>query len=300
MLEYMNRLRLRPDGSEQQQRGRAGFPCSVYQTILDDYARKEVPWHWHEEIELKLVFSGTAQVSCNDKTVLLHPGEGLFINSRVLHYTHSPEGTGCVLGSIVFGLPVLEGSPGSVFEEPYFQPVYGNPALSAVSLCPGVLWQEQALEEVRRAYDAGAGGALGYELDMRSGLSRFWSSLVRGNQSVLAVPRPRESITNERVRCMLAFLEEHFTEDLTPADLAEAAHISERECFRCFRQMTGMTPVTYLLHRRITWAAKQLQDTSLTITDICTRAGFHSPSYFGRKFREQMGCSPREFRALKL
>ena len=35
----------------------------------------------------------------------------------------------------------------------------------------------------------------------------------------------------------------------------------------------------------------------LSVTEIGFRAGFHSPSYFSKRFRGQMGCTPQEFRA---
>lgn len=297
MLEFMNRLILRSDGRELRRRGTAQFPCSVYRTVLSNYAGWEVPWHWHDEIELKLMFKGTAVASCGGDAFFLHAGEGLFLNAHVLHHTCGLDGQDCVLGSIVFELPLLAGAAGSVFETRYLRPIYGNHALPAVKLTGAVPWQARALEYIRCAYDACAEENFGYELEVRAGLSRFWKELSCANEALIAVPRPAETETNARMRRMLSFLEAHFTEAITPADLAEAAHISPRECFRCFDRIVGMPPMAYLLRRRITCAAELLRETGLPVTEICFRAGFHSPSYFGKRFREQMGCSPQEFRS---
>lgn len=296
MLELMNCLVLRPDGRELRRRGTAQFPCSVYRTILGNYAGGEVPWHWHDEIEIKLMLEGTAVVSCDKETFLLHPGEGLFTNAHILHHTRGADGGECILGSIVFEISLLAGNAGSIFGSRYLQPLYSNPRLPFVRLSPVDAWQARALQAVRFAYDACAEEALGYELDVRDGLSRFWRELACANAPLLTAPRCPENEASARMRKMLLFLEEHFTEKITLDDIAAAAHISTRECLRCFDRIIGIPPVAYLLRRRILYAAELLQGTELPVTEVCFRAGFHNPSYFSKQFREQMGCSPRAHR----
>lgn len=296
MLEYMNRLTLRADGRELRRRGTAQFPCSAYRIVLSNYVGGEVPWHWHDEIEIRLMFEGEAVASCGGETFILNAGEGLFINAHVLHHTRGLDGRDCVLGSIVFEVPLLSGFPGSVFETRYIRPIYGNHALPVVHLTGAVPWQARALECARQAYDACGTEGFGYEWEVLAGLSRFWMELSRANETNLET-RSAETETSARMRTMLAFLEAHFTEPITPADLADAAHISVRECFRCFNRVVGTSPAAYLLRRRVSYAAALLRETDLSVTEIGFRAGFHSPSYFSKRFRGQMGCTPQEFRA---
>ncbi len=297
MLNDLNSLQVRSDCRELRRRGTPGFPCSVYRTVLSSYAGGEVPWHWHDEVELKLVLEGRAEISCNGDKYVLQAGDGMFVNGGVLHRTRGIRGQDCVIGSIVFEMPVLTGSLGSAFEERYFRPVYKNPALAVLVLTRAVPWQARALEQLHFAYEAGAGQQFTFELELRAGLSRFWGELCQANADVLSGPQMEEDETTARMRMMLSYLEEHFTEELTPADLAEAAHISERECFRCFERVLGAPPTVCILRRRIACAAKLLRETDLPVTEIGMQAGFHSPSYFGRRFRERMGCTPSEFRA---
>lgn len=296
MLEHMNALTLRADGRELRQRGTAQFPCSVYYTVLSRYAGWEIPWHWHDEIEIKLMFQGTALAACGEETILLREGEGLFVNAHVLHHTVGLDGQDCVMGSIVFELSLLSGAPGSVFETRYLRPVYGSPALPVVHLTGETPWQTRALSGVRQAYEACKEEGFGYEWDVLAGLSQFWKELGRANREGLAASAGAETPATARMREMLAFLEANFTRPITPADLAMAAHISPRECFRCFRRVVGMPPTAYLLRRRVGYAAELLRETDLPVTEIAFRAGFRSPSYFGKRFRDQMGCSPQTFR----
>ena len=60
---------------------------------------------------------------------------------------------------------------------------------------------------------------------------------------------------------------------------------------------TGKTFKELLLFRRMEKAARFLLDTSMSIEEIILRVGYDNTSYFYRKFRQQFGLSPGEYRA---
>jgi len=43
-------------------------------------------------------------------------------------------------------------------------------------------------------------------------------------------------------------------------------------------------------------AADLLSGTAKSIIEISEECGFSSPSYFGKVFKESMGCTPKEYR----
>ena len=42
-----------------------------------------IRWHWHEEMEILIVDQGIAEVSTDDATYLIKPGQGLIINQKI-------------------------------------------------------------------------------------------------------------------------------------------------------------------------------------------------------------------------
>ena len=74
------------------QHGDKAFPCAGYR---DHYrrGREGYPWHWHDEWEIAFVEQGQVRAQVNGEQHLLGPGEGIFINRRVLH-AFSLEGNG--------------------------------------------------------------------------------------------------------------------------------------------------------------------------------------------------------------
>lgn len=59
-----------------------------------------------------------------------------------------------------------------------------------------------------------------------------------------------------------------------------------------------VSPIGYVRQKRLFAAAEQLSSTGRPITDIALNCGFSNPSYFSRQFKEFMGSTPGEYRAI--
>jgi AraC family L-rhamnose operon regulatory protein RhaS len=96
---------------------------------------------------------------------------------------------------------------------------------------------------------------------------------------------------------VVGYLEHHYDEQISLADMARIAAMSERSLLRKFSAATGTTPIQYLLQVRIAHGTRLLRTTSLSITEIAGLVGFEDGNYFARTFRRELGVSPREYRA---
>ena len=67
---------------------------------------------------------------------------------------------------------------------------------------------------------------------------------------------------------------------------------------RCFKQVTGQTPMQYILSTRITNAITLMRDTDWNLTQIAAAVGYDNPLYFSRLFHKQKGMSPSAYRKL--
>jgi DNA-binding response OmpR family regulator/nitrogen-specific signal transduction histidine kinase len=85
-------------------------------------------------------------------------------------------------------------------------------------------------------------------------------------------------------------------EDLTPAEIADASHLSYSQFARRLRSETGLSPTKIIRKRRIDRAAEMLEQRAGNMTEIACAVGFKSLSYFARSFREFKGLSPGEYR----
>ena len=89
----------------------------------------------------------------------------------------------------------------------------------------------------------------------------------------------------------------HWHDELEAAVVTEGcAVVSAGESKRVIRATVDTTPIRYLRQYRIRQAARLLCHTEERISDIASRCGFQDMSYFTKSFREQLGCTPTEYR----
>ena len=191
----------------------------------------------------------------------------------------------------------LSGMYNSVFEEKYFLPVTRNDDLRFWPVRPDSLLHVRMAEDVLQAFEILREKEFGYEFRLRNLLSDFWLLFLQDTEEVRAAAPQRTTADTERIRLMTGYIQEHCAEKITLEDVADAADISTRECSRCFRRCLNVSPIVYLTQTRVDMAARQLLNSAKSIIEISEDCGFSSPSYFGKVFREIIGCTPTEYRA---
>ena len=92
------------------------------------------------------------------------------------------------------------------------------------------------------------------------------------------------------------YIDNHFKENLTLDQLAQLAHLNKYYLSHAFRREFGVSPINYLISRRIEESRFLLRETDHTLSLIAQILGFSSLSYFSQCFRRVEGVSPLEYR----
>lgn len=288
-----------PDGRELVTIGTPDFPAQLWGTWAGLSGRKctQVPWHWHNELELNLVTRDRELVTADGKRFCLETGQGIFVNRGVLHGSETAPGCdGIYHDSLVFDSSIVGGAPGSVFWQKYLGPVLNAPECRCVALRGDTDWERQALAELRRISAVWKEHRPGFEFEVRTSLSRILLLLKEHCVQHAQAPSEQELRDAERIKQMVDFIRFHQAEPLTTAQIAASAAISVSECLRCFRRVMDRTPKEYLRQHRIRHAVSLLEQTDQSIARIGAACGFDDMSYFARIFRAERGCTPSEYR----
>ncbi|REE96734.1 AraC family transcriptional regulator [Thermomonospora umbrina] len=118
---------------------------------------------------------------------------------------------------------------------------------------------------------------------------------------LLDTPTTRDGASE---RCLVlsakAHIRRHLADpDLSPADVAEAVHISLRHLQKLFADQ-GQTCSAWIRRQRLEHCRHRLEDpahATISITEIAHEAGFRDSAHFSRTFKSAYGTTPRDHRA---
>ena len=114
--------------------------------------------------------------------------------------------------------------------------------------------------------------------------------------SLAVQTEPAGTSGNRQCASVRRYMDLHFKEPLTLEQLAEEAHMNKYYLSHAFKREYGVSPINYLISRRINESKYLLTETDLSMSQIAQLLGFSSLSYFSQTFRKTQGISPMEFR----
>lgn len=274
--------------------GTIEFPCAGYDSVYSSDAVNRIPWHWHEELEVIYLASGTLDVRVPGKLFRMNGGDCLIINSNILHEAETADE--CRLHSLVFHTDLVSGSDSSVFYKKYMYPLISSCTLDCVLFSADDASCSSVRQCFLKAFDALSNDREGYELTVRECLSRLCFYLCKNFKSEISDTPAKPDQDSYRIKTMIHTIQSQFAESIKLCDIAKAANVGERECLRCFRRILGISPMQYLIRYRLSKGALLLMNTSKSVSEISTGCGFDSPSNFSLMFKRMYQCSPREYR----
>lgn len=279
---------------ELKEHGNFAFPVHISIEKIQSYEKGVFLWHWHPEIELTLILSGTIQYQVNDATYTLTEGDGLFCNSNSLHSGHMVEEKDCTYLSITFHPRFLYGYENSILQSKYVNLITANESWSSLALRNSVPWQREVLSYIKEIYEFSKNPAADFEMQVHILLMHIWQKLYR-HFSTQPDNNLKPNHQLQRLRDMITFIEEHYKQEITLDDVAKSASICKSECCRFFKKQMGMTIFDYILYIRIQHSLPLLAGAD-SITEVASAVGFSSPSYYSQIFKRYMKCTPMEYK----
>lgn len=276
--------------------GSYDFPIAVYTDKFSLFQDGYIRWHWHKELQFSYSLYDRVIVYIEDEKIILSPGEGIMVNSNVLHQIKPYNNSNCMMFSIDFDPILIGGTKQSIIEKKYLTPIIENSNLKFISLKPNVQWQKNILYFLKSVFTLSNEKPYGYELEMRNYLNILWLNLIREIKEENIVSHPAISNDNKRVKLAMEYIHNNYTKSVLLSDIAMSANISKSECCRSFKRILKMTPFEYLMEYRVLKASELLLKSKDSISDIAFDAGFNGISYFAKVFKKYRNCSPSEYR----
>lgn len=284
---------------ELEKHGTETFPMTVNHDDLWSFEGKNVPIHWHNDLEINLIREGEAVFQVYQKSYRVRTGEGFLLNRNVPHSCSSPGNEHVRYSTILVRPDFLYGDFGSDVERKCFQPFLQNSAIPCIHLTGFDENGKEILQKLNQVEEAFDRKRFCYELKIKGLLCEAFAMILYGHRQELTKFVPANLQELERLEKMLNYLNMHFTEVISLQDLADQVHLSREVCCRFFKKMTGKTITGYLEEYRVNKSFSLVQSGQYSMTQITEMVGFSNPSRFASAFRKRFGCNPGEYNSVK-
>lgn len=283
------------------------YPVGVYYVEPDKMYMGYVRWHWHEEMEVNLVKSGSAEFTIGEEKVIVNEGQAIALNCNVFHAIRSAADSNCVLISLLFHPNILFKDHTTSLAVGYLNPIIKGTEHRYVILDRRDMWGRGALTYLNDIFDVNFSKEFGFELTTKAYLCQLWVHFLKkyNSHTTLYAPNKNKQVAlspdEARIKDAITYIQQHYSESVTLDDIADSIHVSKSECCRCFKRAVNITPFEYLMRYRILQAAdKILQNDRETgsISELASAVGFNNTSYFNKLFKKYFDCTPSEYRKL--
>lgn len=257
----------------------------------------KIGWHFHPEYELVLFTESTGKRFIGDHTDSLRPGDILLIGPNLPHYMRNDEeyyqgDPDLRIRAIVvhFGYNFLGES---FFDIPEMASVRKLLENSSRGIQVYGSTQSAITAKIEKLLHVS-----GYER-MRCLLDILYAISHSGEQRMLASIGFRNSFTlndAERINRVFDYLLRDFKDEISLSEAAARCHMVTSAFCKFFKKRTGKTFSRVLNEIRIGHACKLFIEQGQSVSEVCYACGYNSLSYFNKKFKEQAGYSPLEYR----
>jgi len=100
----------------------------------------------------------------------------------------------------------------------------------------------------------------------------------------------------ERLTIIQQYIDSHLHDEVTLEGMAAHLHLHPNYFIKYFKKHFGISPLKYVIRKKMDKAKVLLKTTTLSIKEIGARTGFDDANHFSKTFRREIGYSPTEYR----
>lgn len=260
----------------------------IEKKVLD----QSVQMHWHEFCELELVIGGDG---IQRKRNIPKPFSKGVLSLQLPMDFHE--------------VIVMEENPPELysvkFSEKFISPELYLAVLSGKRNCQ-IMLKDEVYEDIKKdfeqLYEEYLGNDEFREILLKNILEKI---MIQYHRTLEKMDDPDEvsdgtasgnkSSYNIIIEC-LDYIQNNFSQNITLAEMAERANMSQNYFSAFFKQNTGCSFRDYLKNIRIRYALSFLTNSDLPVYKVSEMAGFASYEHFSRLFTKEVGISPSSFR----
>lgn len=256
-------------------------------------AKFDYAGHFHSDYEINLILGGRGCRIVGDRVERFEGADLVMIGPNIPHrWTSDGEEGRTHVVTIQF------------HKEAFEYPIFGKKIFHPIRqlLCEatrGIVFSAATRRTLTESILA-LSGRSGIESALEFFRILYLLAVAEGKEFLLADDSRSDAAIREsrsrRINKVIAYIREHFREEISLAVVAESVGMSESAFSHFFKKRTNRRFIDYLNDIRVGHAAKLLYETTHTVSEVCYDSGFNNISNFNRIFKRKKGQTPSEYR----
>ena len=278
---------------EKKEHSKEGFSYNTYLCSIPlDF--NQVPVHWHEEFELIYIKKGKGRITVDFKQYEVSSQDLIFILPGQLHGIRQYRDEGMEYENIIFHPDLLMPKRADCSYTNFLEPLLSGKVTVCSLFTPSQSFYRELVGPINACDEICKTHPDGYEMYIKGMLFQFFFYLGKYGVQEKSSADTRQN--TDKLKTVLKYIEEHYKEKISVTSAASLTGYSESHFMRYFKQLMGVSFVSYLNDYRLIMAARLLLYSEESIMEIAFDVGFENLSNFNRFFRKKYGMTPRQYR----
>lgn len=264
-----------------------------YELLYISKSKFENDWHstahFHPFTEIFFITDGKGAFQLDDKIVNVNKWDLIMINPNCLH-TEKSSLSDIPLEYIVLGIDNLLLN----FPESYSL-TDNEQQIRLYEILNFTKDKDLILDYFNRLINEIEIKEFNYEIACKSILTLFITHIIRSTTSLLFVEESQEKLNLECIK-IKNYIDSHYSQNITLDYLSDLSYMNKFHLVHTFTKQIGISPINYVINKRIQEAKNLLATTNYSIRDIASIVGFSNSSYFSQMFKRVSGVTPKSYR----
>lgn len=245
--------------------------------------------HFHPFSEIFFILNGQGIMEIGDESVSIKEGDLIIINPNCPHTERSSSDV-APLEYIVFGINNLALTNQSITDM-----TTESLELTLYKILNFNSNKDEILHYLNNLLKEVEEKDVNYELACKSILTLFIIYISRNSNSKLFITENPEKLNMECIK-IKNYIDSHYSENINLDLLANLTFVNKFHLVHIFTKQMGISPINYLIKKRIDEAKNLLSTTNYSVRDISTIVGFSNSSYFSQMFKKITNESPKSYK----
>lgn len=256
---------------------------------------KQVPLHWHSEIEIIVIKKGCGIVTVDLKKQKVTIGDIIFIRSGQLHSIEQDGSNYMEYENILFKKELLISGEYDLCAKNFIIPLIEGNIPSATFFTSVLHYYNDVANCINEIDILCSEQPEGYQLLLKSILFRLIYIIISHKESI-EITSTIQTKSLEKLKYILKYVEEHYAEHITIEEMAKLTFYSKSHFMKFFKSHIGTGFIDYLNNYRLMMSEQMLKTSDLSVIEIAQLSGFDNISYFNRIFKKKYNLSPSKLR----